>query len=376
MTATDNNKGPWFHRFLIRLFTCLVALLVFWALGYVLSDIDRWEGPEYAQVEERMIDNSLRETEQRIKDDITVTKRSLADLNADQKIVSDSLANSRQTMNEMRETYRLALEQGVNPTPDQQNAQAESERLFLDNQRRYQQNTERIAQITNALRDLDQEQRDNKAALVEARKPISAEYNRLYANHNFKVACVKIGVLLPLLGLAVWLFVAHRHRLYAPLIHAFGIALVIHIGIVMHDYFPSEYFKYILIGVSLAVACWVLVHLLRMVAFPKKDWLIKQYREAYEAFLCPVCAHPIRRGPLKFRVWTRRSIRKPAFQSGTHTHNGADEGADEDTPYTCPVCTTRLYRKCDKCGATRAALLPACEHCGDTVEVGAAEPEP
>ena len=63
---------------------------------------------------------------------------------------------------------------------------------------------------------------------------------------------------------------------------------------VMHEHFPAIYFKYILIVASLVIALAVLVRLLRTVANPRGDWLLKQYREAYTNFLCPICEFPIR----------------------------------------------------------------------------------
>ena len=70
----------------------------------------------------------------------------------------------------------------------------------------------------------------------------------------------------------------------------------------MHEYFPSEYFRYILILSALAVIGWLLARLLSIVARPSRDTRLKQYRESYEAFLCPVCQYPIRRGPLQVHV--------------------------------------------------------------------------
>jgi predicted RNA-binding Zn-ribbon protein involved in translation (DUF1610 family) len=93
-----------------------------------------------------------------------------------------------------------------------------------------------------------------------------------------------------------------------------------------------------------------------MIAFPKKDWLLKQYREAYEAFFCPICDYPIRRGPLKYMFWSRRSIRK--LQVPPVSPNGTEE------PYTCPMCATKLFEECPSCHAIRHSLLPACEKCG------------
>jgi len=112
----------------------------------------------------------------------------------------------------------------------------------------------------------------------------------------------------------------------------------------------------ILIVVALLLVLRVLAYLVRLVAFPKRGSWLRQYREAYERFLCPVCEYPIRRGPLKYLFWTRRTVKRlpqPAF---------ATPGDDET--YTCPMCTTRLYEECPACQAQRHALLPACQHCG------------
>jgi hypothetical protein len=102
----------------------------------------------------------------------------------------------------------------------------------------------------------------------------------------------------------------------------------------------------------------VLIYLVQAVARPNRDWLVRQYREAYERFLCPVCEYPIRRGPLRFLFWTRRTAKKLP-QSGS-------EASAERGPYTCPVCATRLYEECPACHEQRHSLLPACEHCGAT----------
>jgi len=66
---------------------------------------------------------------------------------------------------------------------------------------------------------------------------------------------------------------------------------------------------------------------------------------------------PIRRGPLKYVFWSRRSIKKLNFPR---------TDAQPDETYTCPLCGTRLFEKCDACDAIRHALLPSCAHRGKT----------
>ncbi|MEI6074716.1 MAG: hypothetical protein WCS94_04025 [Verrucomicrobiota bacterium] len=196
---------------------------------------------------------------------------------------------------------------------------------------------------------------------IDAQRPaIQAEFNRLQARHIFKLAACKLGVLLPLLALAVWLFLKNRGSLYVPLFYGFGLALLVQVGQVMHEHFPTRYFKYILIAIAIAVVTRMLVYLLRAKAFPKVDWLLKQYRDAYEHFFCPVCSHPIRRGPRQHLFWTRSSLNKLGVPAA---------GTNADEPYTCPACATPLFEECPVCKKIRHSLLPACTHCGATKEL-------
>lgn len=199
--------------------------------------------------------------------------------------------------------------------------------------------------------------------MEEARKKVRAVYQTQWTQHNLKLAGLKLAILVPLVALAVWLTLKRRHTLYAPMIYAFGLATMAKVLMVMHEHFPSRFFKYILVGVSLLVVARLLVQLIRMVAFPKTDWLLKQYREAYEHHLCPVCSFPIRRGPLKYLAWTRRSIRKLAARLEPA------QGPILEEPYVCPLCGVPLFEECPTCQAVRHALLPACWKCGATKPV-------
>ena len=56
MAEKQQTKGPWVHRFLVRLLTVALAVLVFWLLGFVIDDIGTWPGPIYGDVEHRLLD--------------------------------------------------------------------------------------------------------------------------------------------------------------------------------------------------------------------------------------------------------------------------------------------------------------------------------
>ncbi|NLF23697.1 MAG: hypothetical protein GX590_11140, partial [Lentisphaerae bacterium] len=57
--------------------------------------------------------------------------------------------------------------------------------------------------------------------------------------------------------------------IYFPLFMAFGAATLIKVALVVHEYFPSKYFKYILIGGLLIVVARLLIYFIRTIAFPK-----------------------------------------------------------------------------------------------------------
>ncbi len=356
MTLARKPSGPWAHRLLIYCFAGLFAVLNYWLLGFVINDIGTWPGPNYQEIERAILDQNLVGELESLNQQTEEITRQIANWKQRQQVLRDSTSNSEKTMNQLLELQRLTLQKGVTPSPDEVQALSASQKLFLANQTKYQEANDQIATLTERLAELQARQREAQTRIDTERVGVHSEYSRQASRHQWKLAALKLGVLVPLLGLAVWLFVKRRGTLYAPLVYGFGLALIVRVALVMHQHFPRRYFKYILVVVALVLVARVLVWLLRSMAFPKLDWLLKQYREAYEHFLCPICGYPIRRGALRNLFWTRRSVHRlialPALA------NLVDE------PYVCPVCATRLFEKCEHCQGIRHSLLPACDHCG------------
>ncbi len=357
MKASPSQNGPWGQRLLIYFFSGLFGLLVFWLLGFVVRDIDTWRGPTWEEVESRLRDPALRDGASTVRGEIEQTTRSINNHRQRQAALRDSASNSERTMNQLLQLQKLTLEKSLSPTPAETEALATSQQLFLANQSKYQEINEQVSALSEQLLALQNRERDIQKS-VDAQTPeIQAEFARLRFRHEVKIAASKLAALLPLLGLASWFYFKRRSNLYAPLLNGFGLALIVRVGLVMHQHFPERYFKYILIAISIAIVARILVHLIQSRAFPKAESLLKQYRDAYEHFLCPVCEHPIRRGALKFLFWTRRSLKN------LRVPESASNPPDE--PYVCPVCATQLFEECPHCKATRHSLLPACCHCGD-----------
>ncbi|MGD9635375.1 MAG: hypothetical protein AB7G28_12200 [Pirellulales bacterium] len=353
------RRGTWWQRFLIWVFSAALALLIYWLLGFVLQDIGRLPGPDWAALQAEKLDPKLRQTADRLTSELADVARQIENEERRQRLLRDSTASSQKTLSQLLELQRMSLEQKATLPAEQQQALAESQQLFIDNQKKDQELNESLAALYEKQSSLNDQQRENNERMTEAQQPLQQEFNELDRQYRLKVAAIKIAVLTPLLVLGGWLFARYRNSAYAPMVYAFGVAVLGKAFVVMHEYFPREYFRYILILSALAVIGWILLRLLSIIARPNRETRLKQYREAYESFLCPVCQYPIRRGPLKFMAWTPRSLRRASKPIA----------GVSDEPYTCPSCATSLYEKCPRCGATRHALLPACEHCGAEREV-------
>jgi len=353
------RRGTWWQRCLIWAFSAAFALLIYWLLGFVLQDIGRLPGPDWEQLQAAKLDPELQRTDERLRVELADVARQIDNEERRQRLLRDSTATSQKTLSQLLDLQRMSLEQKATLSAEQQEALAESQQLFLDNQKKDQEFNESLAALYEKQSALNDQQRENVERTAKAREPLQQEFAELDRKYRLRVAAIKIAVLTPLLLAGGWLFARFRNGTYAPMLYAFGISVLAKAFVVMHEYFPREYFRYILILSALAVIGWILTRLLSIIARPNRETRLKQYREAYESFLCPLCQYPIRRGPLKFMAWTPRSLRRASKPIA----------GVSDEPYTCPSCATSLYEKCPNCGATRHALLPACEHCGAAREI-------
>jgi hypothetical protein len=346
---------------LVIVFSVLFGLLVYWLLGFVVRDIGTWPGPDFSLLEKQLIDQQLLNRVKSLQEDIERVNREVDSRRQRQSVLRDSTGNSERTMNQLLELQRMKLQQELKPAQQESEALAESQRLFLANQAKYQEMNDQIAGFSDELVTLQASLRVAQKEVEAQRPAVQQEWSRLMSRHQLRLAALKLAFLTPLLLLAGWLFLKKRNSIYAPLIYGFALALVVKVGAVMHEHFPRRYFKYVLILLAIAIVARVLVLLLRSMAHPKLENLLKQYREAYERFLCPVCAYPIRRGPMKYLRWTRNSLKKlPVL---------AESESGEEEAYVCPACGTRVFEECQGCGKIRHSLLPACAHCACQLEI-------
>lgn len=361
MDAKHKPKGPWINRFVTRLFTVVLGALIFWFLGFLVQDIKSIRGPQYNEIEKRHVDQFLVERKGSLEKQIADLDRNLGNRREEQRVVGDSSQNLQRTINQLIELQKLSIQKNITLSESEQENLGVSLNGFLESQQKYQELNTGISRLMAEKRGLEDERTDIDRRIDQQRRPARAEYNQLSKRHRLRLAGLQLAILVPLLAVGTILIIKKRVSIYFPLFLAFGGATLLKVALVIHEYFPTRYVKYILITVLLLAVARLLIYFIRVVAFPGARWLTKQYREAYERFLCPVCEYPIRIGPRRFLYWTRRTVNKIMPQK---------EQAGEEEPYTCPSCGTLLFEKCLSCQSIRHSLLPHCRHCGAEKEIG------
>ena len=349
-------KGPWFNRFAIHVFTFILGVLCFWLLGFVVDDIASIEGPQYDTIEAKHLNKGLLEKKAAQEAQVEEFSKRIENQQESQLLLGASSQNLQQTINQLLDLQKQGLEKNVAFSDKEQATVASSLNLFLENQKQYQELNQSLSEMLRQKQVMEEEERRTEQQLENERKPAKEEFESLNERHRWKIALLQLAVLLPLLGIGALLIVKQRGSIYYPFYLASSGAILLKVALVIHEYFPSRYFHYILIGALIVAVARLLIYLIRATAFPKVQTLLKQYREAYERFLCPVCEYPIRRGPRRFLFWTRRTVNKLVVP---------DPSKEEEQSYLCPTCGTSIFEECPSCHKIRHALLPYCEHCGN-----------
>lgn len=357
MSENKKFKGPWIQRAFIIFLSLVLAVLLYWLLGFITRDIGSLRGPDFSEVRAKYVDAQLVKKQEDLKESLDGIRENIRNKQEQQSILKDSTDSLQNTINQLLSIQKQSIERNLDFSAENQQTLTENQTFFLQNQRQYQALNKEIAELTRQQRRVEKE-------LVSASKQVRTqhdlartEYSRLMTKHRWKVAALKLAVMIPIFLIAAWFFTKKRTGTYWPIVYATFIAVFVRISLVVHEYFPRKYFKYIALSVIITIVLRLLVYLIKRIVSPKKDWILKQYQEAYDKNVCPICGKPARIGPLRYAVGGKRR--------GLVLLAGQGAEAAKQQLYTCPSCGTQLYEKCDKCSDIRHSLLPFCEHCGN-----------
>ena len=355
MALNKVPEAPWLQWLAVVVLSLILGVLLFWLLGFVTDDIGSLPGPDFAGVQARYIDGQLAARQKSLKENLEGIEDTIKNKRQQQDILKSSTDNLQNTLNQLLLIQRQNVEKGGTPPAEQQQALVESQTLFLENQKQYLAMNQEISELASRQYELQKELASISMQVDKQNASARKEYDRMMGRQRLKVAALKLAVMVPVFLISAWLFTRKRSGLFRPVVYAAFIAVFIRMLLVVHEYFPRRYFKYIALLVIIAIVLRLLIYLLKRIASPKKDWILKRHQEAYDKGVCPVCRKPIRVGPLRYLTGGRRQW--PAL---------AGQGAESYKPkaYTCPSCGTVLYGTCSQCSDIRHLLLPFCEHCG------------
>jgi predicted RNA-binding Zn-ribbon protein involved in translation (DUF1610 family) len=354
----NNNKkfmGTWVQRFVIIFLSVLLGVLLYWLLGFITKDIGALRGPDRSKVEAKYVQAGLLEKQKSLQENLAGIRENVRNEQDRQNVLEKGTSSLQNTINQLLSIQKLNIERNLTLPEQQQQIFVDSQTMFLENQKEYQALNKEIAELTKQQHQLEKELASVSKEIENQRVVAQTEYHELLSKHRWKVAALKLAVMIPIFLITACFFIKKRSGTYWPIVYAAFIAAFVRISFVVHEYFPRRYFKYIALIVIIAIVLRLLAYLIKRIVSPKKDWLIKQYQEAYDKNVCPICGKPIRIGPLRYAITSKR---KAFVLAGPQTE------FTKQQLYICPSCGTELYEKCDKCNDIRHSLLPFCEHCG------------
>ncbi len=110
MKTDAKSKGTWIHRVAIRLFTLVLAVLIFWVLGFFVDDIRSIRGPDYATIEQKHLDKDLVARRVALETQVADLTRQTENQTEKQRVVGDSSRNLQQTINQLIELQKLGMQ--------------------------------------------------------------------------------------------------------------------------------------------------------------------------------------------------------------------------------------------------------------------------
>ena len=328
MTSTTPRRLRW----TIRLLSVLLFFLFMWLQGFVVKDINDQEAPNRGLIAAEHEDSALVEREQELKKNAAQLEREIARQAQIKVNRTENMAVAKDTWNQFSQEHRLYLDSKQTPPTELVGTVQEAQTLYIEATKEFETANRKISELQESQHAVALEKEGMRPELERQRGEAHAAYMELYASHRWQVAAGKLAFVVPLFLIASWLVAKKRKSIYRSILIALLVSSFLRVGIVMHEHFPAEFFKYVGIVAAVVIVLSFLVHALRSAANPKEDVLLRRRREAYQTQRCPDCAYPV------------------PEESGK--------------AMACAACGVDLYTTCSSCDEIRHELLPHCRHCG------------
>ena len=350
------GKGRSSSRFWVKVSAVVLGLLFYGLLNFILEDLGTIHQPNYQKIQAKYVSQSALDQEQQLNNEINAHNNQIKRLSDNQQYIKNNADNLKTTIDQMLDIQKSRLQKNISVSEKEKTSLNETQGVFLNYQNQLKTLNDDILNWQKSKHVLEAKLDNTHSTLDQQRKLADKDYSKLSQAHHYLQAWLQVITVLLILAIGLLLLKLYYQSPYSIIIKSIDVSTSIVALLKMREFFPAEYFKYFLILSLISIIIYLITKLIQSIKSPELDMLIKQYREAYEHFLCPVCEFPIHMGPRRFLFWTRRSnvqLKLPKTK----------ESYDFEI-YHCPACSTELFNQCSSCQQVRYSLLPSCSHCG------------
>ena len=330
----------WFQRGL----WCIAVLFAVFLIGLgalVVADLPRVERP--VDAEQFMDQARLRSVRAELKQD----DAQLADVGEAQQRAANDLSHATTAFQSERESFDTWIATRSATEQASQNPEVLTRQHKLDGLKAAEREAQGKADtLDNQRTDLQQARDKHQAVLDDVQKAGDSGYQHAVSRMELRVFVLRLALILPLLLLAVWLFVKRRRSPRWPFVWGFIFFALFAFFVELVPYLPSYggYLRY-LVGIALTVwgGNYAIAALRRYLDAQKaaeqrpeeerrKDLGYEMAQMRLARRICPACERPI--------------------------------DATDPTANFCMHCGLLVFEDCPRCHTRQTSFSHFCRFCG------------
>ena len=198
MSENKKFKGPWIQRAAIVFLGLILGVLLYWLLGFITRDIGSLRGPDFSIVQAKYVNAQLRENQKSLEEKLAALNKQIGNKRGRQNILEKGTRSLQTTINQLLSIQKLNIERNLTLPEQQQKVLVDSQTMFLENQKEFQVLNKEIGELTKQQDQL-KEELDAVSEQIQSQLNVArTEYNELMTRHRWKLAALKLAVLIPI----------------------------------------------------------------------------------------------------------------------------------------------------------------------------------
>jgi predicted RNA-binding Zn-ribbon protein involved in translation (DUF1610 family) len=331
--ATEQIKihRPRFTVGLTILSVILFGLLV--SLGEkALSDLKAIpQYPEYTYYAEKYVDATLQGEIDLLRSELSMTENRLKKAESEGVKIREEYLYHKDILDASVDVKKAKGIAGEKEAQEKDEQLEESRTGYIQKREELLLNRKLVSNIQDRIDELNQQIQKKEIQQEANREKGRKEYEWELRKYQSKVFFLRIGFILPVVALGIYLFLRAKRGKYAVLIYTymfFALVMALHM---LAEYVWKTVHFYGVYSAGALIVGGTIVLAIRSIHRPSREKLLKGIKKMLAERRCPNCG---------WRIEVK-------------------EGA----PYYCPSCGLAIYDKCPECREIKHALLPYCSQC-------------